>query len=99
MTPAPRREHRRGLTDIAVLYIVAIYESVDGDHTGHSRVAGARGAALGVRHQGGSRSLHALLLGGELRADLPGAQAARARGPGRGRGFADRRSPPPRLPV
>ena len=50
------------------------------------------GRALGLRHQERRRPLDALLLGGELRPDLPGAAAARGRGPDRGRGRLERRA-------
>ena len=71
------------------IYLQAIYEA-DGGDTGDPRAPLAR-AALRLRHQDGGRPLDALLLGRELRPDLSGAAPARARGPDRGRGRAERR--------
>src|SRR2546429_313382 len=68
----------------ATIYRRDTYES-NGRHSGGARDALAR-AAFGLRHQVGRRPLDAFLLGGELRADLPGSAAARAGRPDRGRG-------------
>src|SRR5439155_17576345 len=68
----------------ATIYRRDTYES-NGSHSGGARDALAR-AAFGLRHQVGRRPLDAFLLGGELRADLPGAAAARAGRADRGRG-------------
>src|ERR1051325_6703624 len=55
--------------------------------------------ALGVRHQGGRRPLDPLLLGCELRADLPRAAPPRAGGPDRGRERSARRPRATRVPA
>src|SRR5438874_3698212 len=85
------------LTDLSPRYIFQRYEA-DGGDSGRPRAPGSGPAPdLGLRHQERRRPLDAVFLGRELRADLPRAQAARGRGPDRGRGCADRRTRPARL--
>src|SRR4051794_8530663 len=83
------------LTNAAVRYIFAIYEA-DSGHPGDPGPPLAR-ASLRLRHQERRRPLDSLLLGGELRPDLPRAASPRGRRLDRGRGLSERRTRAARL--